>query len=62
MARDTSRRVVGVLLGEISRGKVDVTNSFAVPFEEDKRDPSVWFVDHNYLEEMASMFRKVNGK
>ena len=29
MARNTSKRVVGVLLGEVFRGKVDVTNSFA---------------------------------
>ncbi len=25
-------------------------SSFAVPFEEDERDPNVWFVDHNYIE------------
>ena len=57
------RRVVGVLLGEKDkRGRIDVTNSFGVPFEEDKRDPNVWFVDHNYVEEMANMFRKVSGK
>ena len=62
VAKDTSRRVVGVLLGEISKGKVDVTNSFAVPYESDKKDPTVWFVDHNYLEEMAAMFRKVNAR
>ena len=24
-------------------------SSFAVPFEEDERDPDVWFVDHNYI-------------
>ena len=41
--------------------QVDVTNSFAVPFEEDKRDPTVWFLDHNYLEEMGAMFHRVNG-
>lgn len=35
VARDTqNRRVVGVLLGETYKGRVDVTNSFAVPFEE----------------------------
>lgn len=62
VAKDTSRRVVGVLLGEITKGKVDVTNSFAIPYESDRKDPSVWFVDHNYLEEMAAMFRKVNAK
>jgi len=29
VARDTRKRVVGCLLGEVSRGRVDVTNSFA---------------------------------
>jgi hypothetical protein len=29
VAKDTNRRVVGVLLGEVFRGKVDITNSYA---------------------------------
>ena len=29
VAKDTRKRVVGVLLGEIRKGQVDVTNSFA---------------------------------
>ena len=57
-----SRRVVGVLLGNISKGQMDVANSFAVPFEEDKKDPRVWFIDHNYLEIMARMFTKVTSE
>ena len=32
-----------------------------VPFEEDEKDPSVWFLDHNYHENMFNMFKKVNG-
>lgn len=35
---------------------------FAVPFDEDVRDREVWFLDHDYLEQMYSMFKKVNGK
>lgn len=42
-------------------GKLHVTNSFALPFEEDLRDPQVWFVDHNYHEKMYAMFKKVSG-
>ena len=34
----------------------------SVPFDEDEREPSVWFLDHNYLENMTAMFRKVNGR
>ena len=34
----------------------------AVPFEEDERDPSIWFLDHSYLENMFRMFKKVNGE
>ena len=33
---------------------------FVVPFDEDERDRSVWFLDHDYLENMAAMFKKVN--
>ena len=29
VARDTRKRVVGLLLGEVSKGQVDITNSFA---------------------------------
>lgn len=55
------KRAVGILLGEVFKGKVDVTNSYAVPFEEDLKDPTVWFLDHNYHEEMFAMFKKVSG-
>eukprot|EP00980_Cylindrotheca_fusiformis_P029103 scaffold22717_cov211-Cylindrotheca_fusiformis.AAC.4 len=39
VARGTRKRVVGVLLGSVSQGQVDCTNSFAVPFEEDSKNP-----------------------
>ena len=32
-----------------------------VPYEEDDRDPTIWFLDHSYLENMFRMFKKVNG-
>lgn len=54
--------MVGVLLGECSKGKADVTNSFAVPFEEDPKDPSIWYIDRQYVEDMFGMFKKVNGQ
>jgi 26S proteasome regulatory subunit N8 len=121
VARGTRKRVVGVLLGSVSKGKVDCTNSFAVPFEEDSKnavslrfgegggsqrvcgrtekrinvivmfiranliisehsffDPeliyitlfdmtcyqrqSVFYLDHNFLESMLAMFRKISAK
>jgi len=62
VARDTKKRVVGVLLGETFKGRVDVSNSFAVPFEEDAKDPEIWYLDHNFLENMFAMFKKVNAK
>ena len=60
-ARNTKKRVVGVLLGQWVGKKVNVANSYALPFEEDEKDPSVWFLDHNYHESMHEMFKKVNG-
>lgn len=32
-----------------------------VPFDEDDKDKEVWFLDHDYLENMYGMFKKVNG-
>jgi len=59
----SQKRVVGVLLGSwSSKGVLDVSNSFAVPFDEDDKDKSVWFLDHDYLENMAGMFKKVNAR
>ena len=54
------KRVVGLLLGSTRQGVLDVSNSFALPFDEDEKDPSVWFLDHDYLENMYSMFKKVS--
>ncbi|KAJ9622367.1 proteasome regulatory particle subunit [Taxawa tesnikishii (nom. ined.)] len=61
-AKGTKKRVVGVLLGQNEGQGVRVSNSFAVPFEEDEKDPSVWFIDHNYIESMNDMFKKVNAR
>ncbi|KAK5153548.1 proteasome regulatory particle subunit [Oleoguttula sp. CCFEE 6159] len=61
-AKGTRKRVVGVLLGQNDGKNIRVSNSFAVPFEEDEKDPSVWFLDHNYVESMNDMFKKVNAR
>jgi 26S proteasome regulatory subunit N8 len=63
IASGTKKRVVGVLLGEYGdNGVLDVTNCYAVPFEEDPQEPHVWFFDHIYHESMYNMFRKINFK
>eukprot|EP00440_Ansanella_granifera_P031853 gb/GFBE01034569.1/.p1 GENE.gb/GFBE01034569.1/~~gb/GFBE01034569.1/.p1 ORF type:complete len:355 (+),score=121.88 gb/GFBE01034569.1/:1-1065(+) len=62
VAKGTTKRVVGTLLGEVTDFSLHITNCFAVPFEEDPRDPQVWFLDHNYHEQMFAMFKKVNTK
>ena len=33
-----------------------------MPFEEDEKDPAVWFLDHNYIASMNDMFKKVNAR
>lgn len=33
-----------------------------MPFEEDENDPTIWFLDHNYHENMYRMFKKINAK
>ncbi|QEL62542.1 26S proteasome regulatory subunit RPN8 [Candidozyma auris] len=62
VAKDSSKRVVGVLLGHQSQDTIKVTNSYAIPFEEDEKNSSVWFLDHNYIESMGEMFKKINAK
>lgn len=58
-----NKRVAGVILGENINDKLfKVTNSFAIPFEEDEKNPNIWFLDHNYIESMLEMFKKINAK
>ncbi|WRT70431.1 uncharacterized protein IL334_007429 [Kwoniella shivajii] len=57
-----NKRVLGVLLGQDNGGIINVANSFAIPFEEDEKDPRTFFLDLDYVEEMWRMFRKVNAK
>lgn len=45
------------------RNKIlDISNSFAVPFDEEDKDKDVWFFDHEYFENMHTMFKKVNAR
>jgi 26S proteasome regulatory subunit N8 len=71
-AKGTKKRVVGILLGQNNGSTINVANSFAgiflgfiltdsVPFEEDDKDPTVWFLDHTYIDDMNNMFKKING-
>eukprot|EP01029_Cantina_marsupialis_P014432 TRINITY_DN3186_c0_g1_i1.p1 TRINITY_DN3186_c0_g1~~TRINITY_DN3186_c0_g1_i1.p1 ORF type:complete len:360 (-),score=88.94 TRINITY_DN3186_c0_g1_i1:168-1160(-) len=63
VAKGTKKRVVGVLLGNVRNGTVvEATNSFAVPFDEDLRDQSYFFLDQDYIDKMFSMYRKVNAR
>lgn len=62
VAKDSKKRVVGVVLGDNSSDIIKVTNSYAIPFEEDEKNPSVWFLDHNFIESMGEMFKKINAK
>ncbi|KAH9833064.1 Mov34-domain-containing protein, partial [Rhodofomes roseus] len=60
--RSSSKRVIGILLGQDNGKTVNVANSFGIPFEEDEKDSKTWFLDHNYIEGMWEMFKKVNAR
>ncbi|EDR06575.1 uncharacterized protein LACBIDRAFT_190981 [Laccaria bicolor S238N-H82] len=62
ISRNSTKRVVGVLLGQDNGKTINVANSFGIPFEEDERDSKTWFLDHNYIEGMYEMFKKVNAR
>jgi len=57
-----TKRVVGLLLGSLRSRILDISNSFAVPFDEEDKDKDVWFFDHEYMENMYTMFKKVNAR
>ncbi|CCH59203.1 hypothetical protein TBLA_0B03640 [Henningerozyma blattae CBS 6284] len=57
-----NKRCVGIILGDSTDETIKVTNSFALPFEEDEKNSDVWFLDHNYIENMNEMFKKINAK
>lgn len=70
VAKGGQKRVVGVLLGQDLGNTLNVANSFAVPFDEEEaprhstnaqQNPS-WFLDHNFVESMGEMFKKVSAK
>ena len=46
----------------VSRRDRGTDDAQTVPFEEDDKDPAVWFLDHDYIESMNDMFKKVNAK
>ncbi|KDQ61314.1 hypothetical protein JAAARDRAFT_173973 [Jaapia argillacea MUCL 33604] len=62
VSKGSSKRVIGVLLGQDNGKTINVANSFGIPFEEDEKDPKTWFLDHNYIEQMWEMFKKVNAR
>ena len=62
VGKKKNKRALGVLLGVENNGVLDVTNSYAVPFDEDPKSKGVFYVDHNYHETMFTMFKKINIK
>ncbi|TDL27332.1 Mov34-domain-containing protein [Rickenella mellea] len=62
VSRSSHKRVVGVLLGQNNGKTINVANSYGIPFEEDEKDSKTWFLDHNYIESMFEMFKKVNAR
>lgn len=60
MARTSGCQTVSQVSRRHTRPNAILT--IIVPFEEDEKDPSVWFLDHNYVESMREMFKKVNAR
>lgn len=60
--RSHANKVVGALLGTTHHSSLSMTNSFAVPFDQDPIDPRASFLDHNYMEAMVDLSKKVSAK
>lgn len=56
--RTKQDRVVGIILGTIEDKVINITNSYAVPFEE--KNDSLWYLDTTYLINMYDLFRRIN--
>lgn len=57
------KRVAGILLGNWnSKGVMDISNSFGVPFDGGNNDKDGYIIDQDYLENMYAMFKKVNSR
>lgn len=48
--------------GYVNDENVEIVNSYAIPFEEDPSQSSIWFLDHLYHESMFDMMKKVSFK
>lgn len=53
---------IGVIHLDLGLTRCLLFCDISVPFEEDERDPRTWFLDHNYLEGMSDMFKKINSE
>lgn len=56
------KRVVGVLLGHQSGRTLHITNSYGVPFEEVDSEATVWYLDHDYHQNMRELSKKINAR
>ncbi|KAJ2919836.1 hypothetical protein MD484_g602, partial [Candolleomyces efflorescens] len=54
--------LAGTTVSQDNGKTINVANSFGIPFEEDEKDSKTWFLDHNYIEGMYEMFKKVNAR
>lgn len=61
-AGSNKKRAVGVLLGQHFGNTYNAANSFAVPFEEDEKNSGVWYLDHDFVDSMTQMMKKINAK
>merc|ERR1711939_991108 len=58
---ETKKRVSGIVLGTcLKNGTIKALNAFAVPFDEDVKT-GIFFLDQSYVNQMASMFKRVNA-
>lgn len=62
ISSNVRKRALGTVLGEKIDGVLHITNSYALPFEEDVKDVNIFYIDDNYNENMFHMIRKINTR
>ncbi|KAM7478810.1 hypothetical protein LguiA_027023 [Lonicera macranthoides] len=61
VVKHSHKCVIGVMHSRSFKGTIDITNNYAVTFEEDDNDHSIWFIDHNFHEVEATDGGKKEG-
>lgn len=54
-----NRRVIGILVGTVAEGTIEVSNSYSIPFEEHRGQSNSFYIDTLFQKQMFDLYHKV---